>query len=116
MRRNKSYTFGGGRGGLDETLRAPNVFIFATEKEHNFQTDENIALLHLKRKKKTCLSSHRYFVVYFLPLQQLFRLVTQRHLFPVKERARSVMRLNNDCGRDCVSSVPLTERKSKLFV
>ena len=72
MRRNKSYTFGGGRGGLDETLRAPNVFIFATEKEHNFQTDENIALLYLKRKKKTCLSSHRYFVVYFLPLQQLF--------------------------------------------
>ena len=52
MRRNKSYTFGGGRGGLDETLRAPNVFIFATEKEHNFQTDENIALLNLKRKKK----------------------------------------------------------------
>ena len=97
MRRDKSYTFGGGEGGgLDETLRAPNVFIFATEKEHNFQTDENIALLHLKRKKKTCLSSHRYFVVYFLPLQQLFRLVTQRHLFPVKERARSVMRL--DCS------------------
>ena len=52
MRRNKSYTFGGGEGGLDETLRAPNVFIFATEKEHNFQTDENIAFLHLKRKKK----------------------------------------------------------------
>ena len=39
-----------------------NVFIFVTEKEHdsikdrkyiNFQTDENIALLHLERKKKT---------------------------------------------------------------
>ena len=31
----------------------PNVFIFVTEKEHNSQTDENIALLHLKGKKKT---------------------------------------------------------------
>ena len=31
----------------------PNVFIFVTEKEHNSQTDENIALLQFKGKKKT---------------------------------------------------------------
>ena len=30
----------------------PNVFIFVTGKEHNFQTNENITLLHLKKKKK----------------------------------------------------------------
>ena len=30
----------------------PNVFIFVTEKEHHFQKNENIALLHLRRKKK----------------------------------------------------------------
>ena len=39
-----------GWAGWDGTLRLPNVFV--TEKEHNFQTDENIELLHLKRKKK----------------------------------------------------------------
>ena len=46
----------------------PNVFIFVTEKEHNSQTDENIALLHLKRKKKNLiyLKSYRYFVVFCL--------------------------------------------------
>ena len=33
-----------------------NVFIFITEKEHDFQTDENIALLHLERKTKLNLS------------------------------------------------------------
>ena len=38
--------------GWDGTLCVPNVFIFVTEKEHNFQTEKNIALLHLKRKKK----------------------------------------------------------------
>ena len=130
MRSNKQqelffWQWRGREGGLDETLRVPNdyVFIFATEKEHNFQTDENIALLHLKRKKKTCLSSHRYFVVYchrcpscyFLPLQQLFRLVTQRHLFPVKERARSVMRLDNDCWRDCVYFRSSNREKIKII-
>ena len=39
---------------------------FVTEKEHNFQADENIALLNSKRKKKRLifLNLHRYFVVY----------------------------------------------------
>lgn len=32
---------------------APNIFISVTVKEHYFQTDKNIALVHLKRKKKT---------------------------------------------------------------
>ena len=31
----------------------PNVFNFVTEKEHNFQKKENIALLYHKRKNKT---------------------------------------------------------------
>ena len=30
----------------------PNVFIFVIEKEHNFQKNENMALLHPKRKTK----------------------------------------------------------------
>ena len=34
----------------------PNVFIFVTEKEHNSQTRENIALLHLRERKKPNLS------------------------------------------------------------
>ena len=42
--------------GRDWTLCVPNVFIFITEKEHDFQTDENIALLHLDRKTKLNLS------------------------------------------------------------
>ena len=37
------------RGG---TLCEPNVFIFVTEKEQNFQKNETIALRHLKRKTK----------------------------------------------------------------
>ena len=115
MRRNKSYTFGGGRGGLDETLRAPNVFIFATEKEHNFQTDENIALLHLKRKKKNLSELTQVFCGLFSPLAAVVSLVTQRHLFPVKERARSVMRLNNDCGRDCVYFRSSNREKIKII-
>ena len=42
--------------GRDGTLCVPNVFNFITEKEHDFQTDENIALLYLERKKKLNLS------------------------------------------------------------
>ena len=43
------------------------VFIFVTEREHNFQKGENIAFtLHLERKKKIYRNSHRYFVVYCL--------------------------------------------------
>ena len=34
------------------------------------------------------------------PSQQLLGLVTQHHLFPDGERARSVMRPNNSCKRD----------------
>ena len=37
------------RGG---TLCEPNVFIFVTEKEQNFQENETIALRHFKRKTK----------------------------------------------------------------
>ena len=33
-------------------LYAPNIFISVTVKKHYFQTDKNIALGHLKRKKK----------------------------------------------------------------
>ena len=42
--------------GRDGTLCVPNIFISITEKEHDFQTDENIALLHLERKTKLNLS------------------------------------------------------------
>ena len=69
------------------------------------------------RKRIIYLNSHRYFVVYCLntskqkqnasvphsllfPSQALFGLVTQRHIFPVWERARCVMRPNNGCKRD----------------
>ena len=38
--------------GSDETHCVPYIFIFGAEKKHNFQKNENIALLHLKRKKK----------------------------------------------------------------
>ena len=41
-----------GWAGCDGALFVRNVFIFEKENEHNFQTDENIALLQLKRKKK----------------------------------------------------------------
>ena len=34
----------------------PNVLISVTEKKHNFQNNENIALLHLKIKKRQILS------------------------------------------------------------
>ena len=34
------------------TLCEPIVFIFGTEKEHNFKKNENIVLLHLKERKK----------------------------------------------------------------
>ena len=33
-------------------LCVPNVFIFVTGKEHNIQTNKNIVLHHLKKKKK----------------------------------------------------------------
>ena len=116
MRRNKSYTFGGGRGGLDETLRAPNVFIFATEKEHNFQTDENIALLHLKRKKKTCLSSHRYFVVYFFPLQQLFLSSHNAIYSPLKRERAAWWDWITIVEETAFTSVPLTVSYLKNIV
>ena len=38
------------------TLCEPIVFIFGTEKEHNFKKNENIVLLHLKERKKANLS------------------------------------------------------------
>ena len=52
----------------DETLRVPNVFIFVTEKEHNFPMNENIAILHLRERKQNLiyLNSDRYFMVYCL--------------------------------------------------
>ena len=50
------------------TLCEPIVFIFGTEKEHDFKKNENIVLLHLKERKKRLiyLNSHRFFVVYCL--------------------------------------------------
>ena len=48
----------------DDDLYDP-VFIFVTEREHNFQKSENIAFtFHLERKKKIYLNSNRYFLVY----------------------------------------------------
>ena len=41
-----------GLAGSYGALCVPSVFISVTEKEHNFQTNENIALPHLKRKKE----------------------------------------------------------------
>ena len=38
------------------TLCEPIVFIFGTEKEHNFKKNENIVLLLLKERKKANLS------------------------------------------------------------
>ena len=46
----KSYFFGW--ASYNGALCVHNVFIFVTEKEHYFQMDENIALLHLQRKKE----------------------------------------------------------------
>ena len=40
-------------GGLRWDTLFTLCFIFMTEKENNFQTDQNIALLHLKSKEKT---------------------------------------------------------------
>ena len=49
----------------------------------------------------SCVTSCNEFTrLLFSPSQQLFGLVTQRHLFPDGERARSVMRPNNSCERD----------------
>ena len=51
------------------TLCEPIVFIFETEKEHNFKKNENIVLLHLKEKEKKrliYLNSHKFFVIYCL--------------------------------------------------
>ena len=44
------------------------MFHFYDRKENNFQTDQNIALLHLKSKEKSLiyLNSHRYFLFYCL--------------------------------------------------
>ena len=104
MRSNKQqelffWQWRGREGGLDETLRVPNdyVFIFATEKEHNFQTDENIALLHLKRKKKTCLSSHRYFVVYCHRCCSVLRYlsVTIVTLYPVRHNRYMIVKVHS---------------------
>ena len=102
--------------GCDETHCVPYIFTFGAEKKHNFQKNENIALLHLRRKKKKYLiylNSHRY-CLYCLntskqkwnasvprlllsPTQPSFGLVTQRHLFSVGERQRCVTRPNNGC-------------------
>ena len=94
MRSNKQqelffWQWRGREGGLDETLRVPNdyVFIFATEKEHNFQTDENIALLHLKRKKKNLSELTQVFCGLFssVPLllfSPLAAVVSSRHTTP----------------------------------
>ena len=85
-------------------------------KEHNFQTDENIALLYLKRKKKTNFSElTQVFCGYCLyclitskrkQMHQchtyccfLSRHTTQCIPRPVGERVRSVMRPNNGCER-----------------
>ena len=40
--------------GWDGTLCVPYIFILGSEKKHNFQNNDNIALLHLRwLKKKT---------------------------------------------------------------
>ena len=51
----------------------------------------------------------------FSPSQQLFGLVTQRHLFPDGERARSVMRPNNSCERDRAYCRSSAREKSKII-
>ena len=117
MRRNKSYTFGGGEGGgLDETLRAPNVFIFATEKEHNFQTDENIALLHLKRKKKPVWAHTGILWSIFSPCSSCFVSSHNAIYSPLKRECAAWWDWITIAEETTFTSVPLTERKSKLFV
>ena len=44
-------------GGLRWDTLCTLCFIFMTEKENNFQTDQNIALLHLKSKEKSLILS-----------------------------------------------------------
>ena len=105
--------------GWDGTLCVPYIFILGSEKKHNFQNNDNIALLHLRWLKKRP-NSDRYVVVYCLyclntskqkwyasvpclllsPPQPSFGLVTQRHLFPGGERQHCVTRPNNGCERD----------------
>ena len=50
-------------GGLRWDTLFTLCFIFMTEKENNFQTDQNIALLHLKSKEKSLI---------YLKLTQVF--------------------------------------------
>ena len=41
---------------IDSVMIACESCFFETKREHNFQKNENIALLHLKREEKNCLS------------------------------------------------------------
>ena len=54
--------------GWGRPLCEPYVFIFVTEKKHNFQKNENIVLLHVRERKKSLnnLNLHKFFVVYCL--------------------------------------------------
>ena len=52
MRSMQELLFFFGWVGWDGTLCLPDASMFVTEKEHNFQKNEKIALCHLKRRKK----------------------------------------------------------------
>ena len=54
---------------IDSVMIACESCFFETKREHNFQKNENIALLHLKREEKNFvyLNSYRFFsLVYCL--------------------------------------------------
>ena len=126
-------------GGLRWNTLSTKCFIFVTGKEQNFPTNENIALLHLKRKKiKTSfIWSHTGILWSIVSIVEILLSKNKMHLCHANWRL-----LRNHClvsthntlyfpferenvvGRDQIkvtkeatfTAIPLTERKSKLFV
>ena len=130
-------------GGLRWDTLCTLCFIFMTEKENNFQTDQNIALLHLKSKEKSLiyLNSHRYFLFYCLyylnisrqklnaywclPMQQLFGLgmrhtthllIWENAMQRENRKEKRVCIVTQFC-RDCVTTqVNVSELRRRLTV
>ena len=107
-----------------------NVFIFVTEKKHNFQKNENNPLLHLKGKIN---NSHGYFIVYclyclntlskrkihlfsaMLNVVSLAAIVWFRHTILFGKRAHRITRPNNSCKRDYVYCHSSNRQKIKII-
>ena len=122
------------KGALGTSGSFVNQPSWHTELQNSLSCSQCKALTRCAFLGKTLiyLNSLNYFIVYCLYcrntsrqkcnasvsnllMQQLFCLVTQRHLFPVGEKARCVMRPNNGCERDYAYCRSSNRKKIKII-